>query len=354
MTKLHFLIIKNGALGDVVRTAYFAEALRRKHGSRLRLSWMTKPSALPLIRFNPHVDDIWTSYEEAQAFHFDHIFSLDDELEIVQPMMQLRTHQITGVYLDQDKHLVYTPDCATWFDMGLLSQYGKEQADRLKKENRLGHAQIFTEMFLVDDVKPALWGHPRLMAEAHAQRQGVPVMIGINPYASDRWKSKEMPSDELGKLLDHLLDGNTVLGPQDQVVLLGVGPNRHRNLKLAARIADPRLIVPETDDSVLRLAAVIATLDYLISSDSLGLHLAIAQSVPFLAFFAPTSAAEIDDFGLGCKLQSIASDYCSYRSDSDNTSITADRILELAAAHRPDIFVKTSRTPQGQKIKQSF
>jgi heptosyltransferase-2 len=66
----------------------------------------------------------------------------------------------------------------------------------------------------------------------------------------------------------------------------------------------------------------------LISSDSLALHLGIAQRVPFVAFFAPTSAAEIDDFGLGVKITSTSTDYCSYKKDADNSSLTADRLLE--------------------------
>ena len=338
MTKIHFLIIKNGALGDVVRTAYFAEALRRKYGERLRLSWITKPSALPLIRFNPHLDDIWTQYDEALGFVFDHIFSLDDEMEVAIQVMALRARHLTGVILNDDKQLCYTQDSTTWFDMGLLSKYGKDHADLLKKQNVLGHAQIFSDIFNVTEVRPAIWGHPRLMSEAQSQRRDVGVMVGINPFAGDRWKSKEIPEVELDLLLDHLLGDVSVFGPDDRLVLLGAGDSRTKNLNIAARRADPRLMIPETEDSVLRLAAVIASLDYLITTDSLALHLAIAQNIPFLAVFAPTSAAEIDDFGLGCKLLSTSDDYCSYQCNADNSSITAQRILTAARSHRPDLF----------------
>jgi heptosyltransferase-2 len=89
--------------------------------------------------------------------------------------------------------------------------------------------------------------------------------------------------------------------------------------------------VPNTDDSVLRLAAVLGRLDALITSDSLAMHLAISQRVPTLAFFAPTSAQEIDAFGVLAKLTSTSPDYCSYRKDADNCSITADRLIRQAA-----------------------
>ena len=70
-------------------------------------------------------------------------------------------------------------------------------------------------------------------------------------------------------------------------------------------------------------------LDYMISSDSLAMHLAISQGVRTVAFFAPTSAIEIDGFGRLMKLASTAPDYCSYKRDADNSTITADRLLAL-------------------------
>jgi len=112
------------------------------------------------------------------------------------------------------------------------------------------------------------------------------------------------------------------------VVLLGAGSDRDRNLSIARKFPSDRLRVADTDSSVLRLAAVIRSSNALISSDSLALHLGISQRVPFVSFFAPTSAAEIDTFGAGIKVISTASDYCSYRRDADNSSITADRLMD--------------------------
>jgi heptosyltransferase-2 len=94
-----------------------------------------------------------------------------------------------------------------------------------------------------------------------------------------------------------------------------------------------RIVVPDTSASTLELAAAIRAVDYLVTTDSLALHLAIAQGVPNLSFYAPTSAAEIETFGTGVKLLSTAPDYCSYRGDADNASITAARLLPLLKDH---------------------
>jgi heptosyltransferase-2 len=69
----------------------------------------------------------------------------------------------------------------------------------------------------------------------------------------------------------------------------------------------------------------------MVSSDSLAMHLAIAQDIPTVAFFSPTSAAEIDGFGRLVKVASTAGDYCSYAKDADNSSITHERLLSALA-----------------------
>ena len=61
----NLLIVKHGALGDVVRTAYFAKPLARKTintENDTRIFWLTSQSALPLLRFNPYIDIIATKH----------------------------------------------------------------------------------------------------------------------------------------------------------------------------------------------------------------------------------------------------------------------------------------------------
>jgi heptosyltransferase-2 len=331
---LHILIVKNGALGDVVRTSYFARALREKFGDGLRLSWLTAPAAAPLLRFNPYIDDLWTSYAEAQPYRYDRVYSLDDEREVLEGVNRLDAAAITGALL-RDGKASYTDDAAGWFDMGLLSRFGKARADELKKLNRRGHAEIFSEIFGVVGVKPHFFGNPRMEQWAERALAGHARVIGINPFAGGRWPSKELRLPELNALIDAILGGDTAFGRGCTVMLFGAGEDHRRNCELAAARPGAPILVPNTDDSVLRLAALVSRLNVLITSDSLAMHLAIAQCVPTVAFFAPTSAAEIDDFGLVRKVVSVAADYCTYQKDADNTSITASRVVaELPALAR--------------------
>jgi heptosyltransferase-2 len=324
---MHFLVVKKGALGDVVRTSYFAQALKRKFGPGLRVSWITAPASADLLRLNPSVDDLWFEFDQAKPFRFDRIFSLDDESDTLLGVHGLTTEALTGAYL-VDGRPTYTEDAAEWFDMGLNSKFGKQRADELKKVNQRSHAQIFSGIFGVTDAVPEFYLDEscRLWAQANLPR--ATYRVGLNPYSGGRWPSKELRPAELQQLISRIVAGASPFGAQVAVALFGAGADFTKNTALVAQYDTPAVSAVCTDESVQHLAAAVGEMDYLISSDSLALHLGIAQNVPFTAFFSPTSAAEIDDWGIGTKVISTAADYCCYRKDADNSSITADRIIE--------------------------
>jgi heptosyltransferase-2 len=228
----------------------------------------------------------------------------------------------------REERAIYTADANEWFDMGLHSRFGKQRADELKKLNQRSHAQIFAAIFDVQNVSPEFYLDESCRKWAQTQLPQAKHLVGMNAYSGGRWPSKELRSAELQQSIDRILDGTSPFGDGAAVVLLGAGADFARNQGLVATRGNDRLVATCTDQSVQHLAAAIAGLDYVVSSDSLALHLAIAQHVPFTAFFSPTSAVEIDDWGIGTKVTSTAPDYCSYRKDADNSSITTDRIME--------------------------
>lgn len=263
---MRVLIVKRGALGDVVRTSYFARALKQKFSGKVHITWWTARSAEPLLRFNPFVDKIVTSFDDLASARYDRIYSLDDERETLEGVAALDSARITGAYLDGDRP-TYTSDSAAWFDMGLLSRFGKERADQFKKENRRGHAEIFCEIFGVDHVEPAFYGDPHEERWARGWLGEGHFAVAINPFAGGRWPSKELRESALHELIATLLTQRSPNGKPVRVLLLGAGADRARNLAFAAQFASKPIGVANTDASPLRLAAVIGCADMLISND---------------------------------------------------------------------------------------
>lgn len=330
--RLDILIVKHGALGDVVRTSWLLPGLHRRFGPATRVDWLTAPGAADLLRFNPFVERVLTAAGRLRP-HYGWVLSLDDERDAIEAAGSVRCDRFSGA-LARDGRRQYTDDVAPWFDMGLLSRLGKARADAMKVENTASHTELFGSMLGVPVTHASFFNSPPREARWRAvlRRGAAGAVFGINPFAGGRWPAKALPTPALAGLLQHLL-GNPASGV-DRVVLFSEERARAHALlaDLPAQLAS-RVVAPDTSESTLELAAAIRALDYLVTTDSLALHLAVAQSVPNLSFYAPTSAAEIETFGSGVKLLSTAPDYCSYQGDADNASITAARLLALLEEH---------------------
>ena len=345
------LILKTGALGDVLRTTSILPGLARRDPG-CRVSWVTAHGARPLIERHPDIaavvgvdpkdaESVARAGDELAATRWSRVLSFDDE----EPLCRLASRLggagegsgvVSGAYLasaaaedGSSDARVYSPDVAPWFDMGLLSVHGKREADRLKLANERSHPAIFADMLGVEmgELELPLGPEAEEFGRAFAARRGAPEgvrWIGLNTGAGGRWESKRLSEERVAELVRELdrrsLDG---LG----YVLLGGHDELERNARILARLAGhPRLVDAGTRNGLLEFAAIVDGLDLLVTSDSLALHVANARRVPIVAFFAPTSAAEIELYGRGEHVISTAPDYCSYRSDADTSSLTPERI----------------------------
>ena len=345
---MELLVIKTGALGDVVRTTSILPGLARRHAG-LRVTWLTAHAALELVqghRLIARVLGVDPRDERSLAAarvdlartRWERVLSFDDE----EPLCRLATAlggtgvdgRLSGAYLDERGVRRYTPDVAPWFDMGLLSSYGKEEADRRKLRNRDSHPAIFARMLGLEMGEPELVLPPaalrfaeRFAARHELDRHG-PV-IGLNTGAGGRWDSKKLSESRTVELAAALARARGRL-----TFLLCGGPEEaERNARIGGALGERSLrwIDAGTNNTLLEFTALVARCHLLVTSDSLALHLAITQRVPVLAFFAPTPAHEIELYGRGEKVASTSPDYASYRADADTSTLTVERLLEAAS-----------------------
>jgi heptosyltransferase-2 len=217
--------------------------------------------------------------------------------------------------------------------MGLLSVHGKQEADRLKLANQMSHAQIYARMLGIEMGEPELEipEESRERVADFVERNRLLVrgpLIGLNTGAGGRWVSKKL---SIGRTIELVGELRRRLDERVCFLLLGGRKEAERNAAILAELdGQAPLVDSGSDNSVLDFAALIDRLDLLISSDSLALHIGVARKVPLVAFFAPTSAAEIELYGRGEKVKSLAPDYCSYRSDADTSTLTAERLADAA------------------------
>src|SRR5262249_31340970 len=150
------------------------------------------------------------------------VYSLDDENEVLANVYRLRTARIVGAFL-KDGMARYSEDSNVWFDMGLLSRFGKKRADELKKFNARSHADIFAEIFGVAGAERGFHGAPALAASYGRWLAHRCPAIGINPFAGGRWPAKELRLSELKDLIRTLLVRENLLPRQGSIILIGAG-----------------------------------------------------------------------------------------------------------------------------------
>ncbi|MEL6427910.1 MAG: glycosyltransferase family 9 protein [Planctomycetota bacterium] len=342
MTKI--LVIKTGALGDVLRTTSILPGLQSRFED-LEVTWLTAEAAVPLVERHRQVAHVVTcdpkdtasvdtARSEFSVQRWDWVLSLDDEEPLCALASSLEADRVSGALMDASGARTYTDDVEPWFGMGLLSRDGKEAADRRKRENARTHPQIFADMLGIPPGKPelplpgeAIEGALALAAREDMTRDS--LVIGLNTGAGGRWTSKGLPPDRVVGFAGAFA---TASGRDVTFLVLGGPPERARNGAILAGIgatAVPgiRVVDAGTDNDIATFAAIVGLCDLLVTSDSLALHLGVAMDVPTVAFFAPTSAAEIELYGLGEKVVSTAPDYCSYAKDADNSTITIERLV---------------------------
>ncbi|MFN0243554.1 MAG: glycosyltransferase family 9 protein [Planctomycetota bacterium] len=340
------LIVKTAALGDVLRTTSILPGLRERYAP-CAITWLTAHGAVDLVRTHPDVARVIAvdtqdeaavdrSAAELARERWTRVVSLDDELALCRLASRLSCAALSGATLDAQGERAYTSDVAPWFDMGLLSRFGKARADQLKIDNTQSHPAIFAAMLGVAMGKPKLVLTPqaeefgRDFVRRH-ELDGRRPCIGLNTGAGGRWLSKQLPIERTVELAARIARS---LPAAPTFVVFGGDAEVERNRGILAGLARSGLPFVDAgcDNPLLAFAAAIRACDLLVTSDSLALHVAVAQDVPLVAFFAPTSAAEIELYGLGEKVVSTAPDACSYRADADNTSLTAERIARAALA----------------------
>ncbi len=282
------LVIKLGATGDVVRTSTL---LNRLEGNT---TWITAEKNLPLI--DGVKDELrcftWEQREAARDRQYDLVINLEDTDDTGEFATSLNAARIYGAYLGESNTLEYTDDSSKWFDLSLISRYGREQADHLKHLNRRTYQDLMFEGLGI-----TFKGDPYLLPRG--TDTGLEGDVAISPGAGPVWPMKAWAHfDALQTQLEKA--GLTV----------NVLPMRSTLLEHLGDVQGHRCVV---------------------SGDSLPMHLALGSGVKGGSIFNCTSPWEIHEYGLMTKLVSPYLEEHFYKRTFDpkaTTAISLDDVFE--------------------------
>jgi heptosyltransferase II len=283
------LIIKLGATGDVVRTT---PLLRRFDGP---VSWITAKNNLELLQgVDPEVRCVsWEHRKHVADTTYDLVINLEDDWEASQFLDELTFKQLFGAYLGGDDQLAYTSDSRDWFDLSLISTYGREEADRRKLSNRRTYQELVFSGLEFDFA-----GETYLLPEPI--ETGLSGDVAIAADAGPVWPMKQWAY--YGELIRRL---------KDKGLIVNVLPKR---------------------SSLLEHLSDVRNHCCLVGGDSLPMHLALGTGTQCVTLFNCTSPWEIYDYGIQTKVVSPLLEQFFYQRGYDRRATTAISVDEVEAA----------------------
>jgi ADP-heptose:LPS heptosyltransferase len=345
------LIIKLDAMGDVLRTTALLPALAEAH-PRAAITWITRRESRPLLERNPYITEVLNYGEDAlvqlQARTFDRVINLDAGKISSALATVANAKQKDGFILDTRGCVQPTNAAARkWLEMGLF--------DDLKRRGTRTYQDLMLEIVGLRGAPNRyvfeLTDEERARGRTHLEQRGVDFarpVIGLNTGAGGRWQLKQWREEGYLELVERLARRHSA-----QFVLLGGPEERERHQLLIARSRVP-LIDSGCDNPVRHFAAIVATCGLIVAGDTLAMHLSLALARRTIVLFGPTSAAEIEMYGLGEKVLPQMGCLACYKNTcdfvpncmdlitTDMVEAAVDRQLFLISAEQPFHLVEAS------------
>jgi heptosyltransferase II len=285
---MSILIIKLGATGDVVRTTPLLEKFT------CGVTWITAAKNLSLLDgLRKNLRSLsWEDRNLAAGQSYDLVINLEDTLEAGQYVHGLKFGRLFGAFLKNDNQLAYTDDSQGWFDLSLISRFGKQAADQLKLENRRTYQDlIFSSLGF------------RFNGEAYRLPQptwtNLTGDVAVSPEAGPVWPMKNWASY-------HLLKEKL----EARGLVVNVLPRRETLLEHLGDVRNHRCLV---------------------GGDSLPMHFALGTGTRCVTLFNCTSPWEIYDYGLQQKIISPLLAEFFYQRGRDPRATTAIGLDEVFA-----------------------
>lgn len=283
------LIVKLNATGDVVRTT---PLLHRLEGD---IVWVTARANLPLLQgVHPRVRCLaWDERHQAAGTTYDLAINLEDEAETAQFVADMRPTRVFGACLARDGSVTYSDDARDWFDMSLISRFGRQRADELKLHNRRSYQDMLFAGLGFEFRGERSWLPKPVPTDLHGD-------VAIAPVAGPVWPMKNWALyDELQRQLEA------------SGLRVNMLPKRANLLEHMGDIANHRCLV---------------------GGDSLPMHLALGLGKSCVTIFTCTSPWEIHDYGLQTQLVSPLLERFFYQRGMDTRATTAIPVRQVLDA----------------------
>ncbi len=309
----HILIIKLGAIGDVIRTTPILRKLKKEYPNS-HITWLTYS---PAILSKEWIDRILTvnieSIELIKQIEFDWLINLDKDSLAISLAQQVNSKRKSGFIIDDFGHakpISSDAESHKWIT-GLF--------DEKSRENKKHYVQEMFEIlgYNFNDEEYILFADKKFRWDLDHSKK----IVGLNTGCGGRWTSRLWPNeywiDLAGKLIDKGLE----------VILLGGEQEHEKNLLLAEQSRAKYL----GHFSLPQFISLVDECDVVVTAVTMAMHIAMGLRKKTLIFNNIFNSNEFYLYGRGEVIEPIPRCECYYTPVCPHDSmknIDVNRVLE--------------------------
>ncbi len=283
------LIVKLGALGDVIRTTPLLRKLKQIYPS-CEITWISQyPEILPNLVDIPLKFNVM-NITKLQADKFDILYSLDKDNEACALANLVKADVKKGFKLVNGKSYP--------IDEGSVNKYRTGLSDNLNRKNTKSYPEeAFEIVGLEYNKEKYLLDKPKKLVHTELDRIKRPI-IGLNTGCSQRWKTRIWP-------IEHWIELANMIKEAGYTPLLLGGPDEDEKNKYIAQNSSARYLgILEIDDFI----SLVDEIELMVTGATMALHIGIALEKKIVLMNNIFNNNEFELYGLGEIVQPLDDD----------------------------------------------
>jgi len=319
-----FLVIKLGAIGDVVHALPAVSLLRKLYPNAV-IDWLVEVKSAPILDGNPHISSrIVIDTRNWRRELFRHPFRVLSEIRQVVARLKearydaaidlqglLKSSAFAWVSKSRLRFGFPKRECRERLSARLTNRKcwhtvdAKHVVEKLcwmvwAVAEELGDVEPLAEARLCDGTKPEIVidGGARRQFKEYLREKDVQdgdLLIGINPCAA--WVTKRWGASNFARMI-RIMRGTNEDRQIRFMLLHGPGEEQYAEdviEQLGDEAGDDVFLAPPSD--ITRLCAILNACDLVVSGDTAVLHIAAVLSRPTVGLFGPSDPARNGPFG---------------------------------------------------------
>jgi heptosyltransferase-2 len=328
------LVIKLGAMGDVLRTTFILNGLKELY-PKSEISWIVDTKNAAVLEGNTLIDKIIYNDENVVKYlvtnFFDIVINLDLAFESLSFTKLSNKEKVLGFTLDDNRNIIPSNSYAKeWLKTSAYDEFKKDNAFTYQHwVSKITELPKYNYEIIVPLQKKSIEKAEHFLKDNNITHEK--KIIGINPGAGRRWKLKRWTSKGF-------IETARYFSQRGYFVLLFGSDQDKSEIDLILKENIPNVVSTGTNNIIPDFFAKINLCDIVLCGDTMALHAAAGLKKSIVALFGPTSVNEIEIYSRGTKIQSKKDCVVCYKQECnliDNCmeSIASKDVIQAIEQH---------------------